>query len=153
MELAYFGSLLVQTLPQVSDALVHHRHLGVPLVQQILVLGQFAALLQVVTIASLKHRNNRENYPFEDVRHPTEGRLMRASAVPAAPGRVSSAPGLQVRTEPSPCGRQVGPASRPALLVRVPGSAAGGVLFLSPPAAGSAGWKTSHTNVWPFFSD
>lgn len=55
-ELAYLCSLLVQTLPQVSNALVHHRHLGVPLVQQLLVLGQFAALLQVVTIASLKNK-------------------------------------------------------------------------------------------------
>lgn len=52
-EHAYFCSLLVQTLAQVSNALVHHCHLGVPLVQQLLVLSQFAALFQVETIASL----------------------------------------------------------------------------------------------------
>lgn len=45
----------MQSFPQVSDALIHHRHLGVPLVQQLLVLGQLAALLQVVAVASLKH--------------------------------------------------------------------------------------------------
>lgn len=50
----YFCSLLVQSFSQVSDALIHHCHLGVPLVQQLLVLGQLAALLQVVSVASLK---------------------------------------------------------------------------------------------------
>ncbi len=45
----------MQSFSQVSDALIHHRHLGVPLVQQLLVLGQLAALLQVMTVTSLKH--------------------------------------------------------------------------------------------------
>lgn len=43
----------MQSFSQVSDALIHHRHLGVPLVQQLLVLRQLAALLQVVTVTSL----------------------------------------------------------------------------------------------------
>lgn len=47
-------SLLVQALSQVFDALVHHSHLGVPLVQQLLVLGQFVALLQVEAVPSLR---------------------------------------------------------------------------------------------------
>lgn len=51
----YFCSLLMQPFSQVSDALIHHRHLGVPLVQELLVLGQLAALLQVMTVTSLKH--------------------------------------------------------------------------------------------------
>lgn len=55
----YLRSLLVQSLSQVADALVHHGHLGVPLVQQLLVLGQLAALLQVVTVTSLKHATRR----------------------------------------------------------------------------------------------
>lgn len=50
----YFCSLLVQSLPQVSNALVHHGHLSIPLVQQLLVLGQLAALLQVMTVTSLR---------------------------------------------------------------------------------------------------
>lgn len=51
---SYLCPLLVQAFPQVTDALVHHGHLGVPLVQQLLVLGQLAALLQIVTVTSLK---------------------------------------------------------------------------------------------------
>lgn len=51
----YFCSLLMQSFPQVSDALIHHCHLGIPLVQQLLVLGQLAALLQVMAVTSLKH--------------------------------------------------------------------------------------------------
>lgn len=53
--LVYFRSLLMQSFSQVSDALIHHGHLGVPLVQQLLVLGQLAALLQVMTVTSLRH--------------------------------------------------------------------------------------------------
>lgn len=49
----------MQTLSQVTDALIHHRYLGVPLVQQLLVLGQLAALLQVVTVAGLKNKRLR----------------------------------------------------------------------------------------------
>lgn len=52
---AYFCSLLMQSFSQVSDALIHHCHLGVPLVQQLFVLGQLAALLQIMTVAGLKH--------------------------------------------------------------------------------------------------
>lgn len=139
-ELPYLCSLLVQTLPQVSNALVHHRHLGVPLVQQLLVLGQFAALLQVVTIASLKDQRNCEKLiPLKAHAAQQRAGRLSASAAPAALGRASSAPGLQVQREPTPCGPQVGPASRPALLIWVPGRAAGDALFSGPPAAGSAG--------------
>lgn len=53
---AYFSFLLVQPFSQFSNALIHHCHLGVPLIQQLLVLGQPAALLQVVAITSLKRR-------------------------------------------------------------------------------------------------
>lgn len=45
----------MQSFSQVSDALIHYRNLGVPLVQQLLVLGQLAALLQVMTVTSLRH--------------------------------------------------------------------------------------------------
>lgn len=69
--------------------------------------------------------------------------------VPAAPGRVSSAPRLQEPIEMTPCDLQVGQVSRPKLLFRVPESEAGDVLFLSPPAAGLARRKPSNTNV-PF---
>lgn len=55
----YFCSLLVQSFSQVSDALIHHGHLGVPLVQQLLVLGQLAALLQVMAVTSLRHTTSQ----------------------------------------------------------------------------------------------
>lgn len=64
---AYLCSLLMQSFPQVSDALVHHRHLGVPLVQQILVLGQLAALLQVMAVTSLKHKQEEVAHTLEDI--------------------------------------------------------------------------------------
>lgn len=57
----YFCSLLVQSFSQVSDALIHHGHLGVPLVQQLLVLGQLAALLQVMAVTSLYETHNVTN--------------------------------------------------------------------------------------------
>lgn len=44
----------MQSLPQVPDALVHHRNLGIPLVQQLLILSQLAALLQIMTVTGLK---------------------------------------------------------------------------------------------------
>lgn len=44
----------MQAFSQVTDALIHHGHLGVPLVQQLLILGQLAALLQIVPVTSLK---------------------------------------------------------------------------------------------------
>lgn len=47
-------SLLMQAFSQVTDSLIHHGHLGVPLVQQLLILGQLAALLQIVPVTSLK---------------------------------------------------------------------------------------------------
>lgn len=50
----YFCSLLMQSFSQVFNALVHHSHLGVPLVKQLFVLGQFVALLQVLTVTSLR---------------------------------------------------------------------------------------------------
>lgn len=55
----YFCSLLMQSLSQVFNALVHHGHLGVPLVKQLFVLGQFVALLQVLTITSLRSPINK----------------------------------------------------------------------------------------------
>lgn len=51
---SYLRSLLLQSFPQVSDPLVHGGHLSVPLVQQLLAVDQPAALLQVVTVSSLK---------------------------------------------------------------------------------------------------
>lgn len=53
-EVVYLCSLLMQSFSQVFDALVHHSHLGVPLVKQFFVLGQFVALLQVLTVTSLR---------------------------------------------------------------------------------------------------
>lgn len=46
----------MQAFSQVTDALIHHGHLGVPLVQQLLILGQLAALLQIVPVTSLKKK-------------------------------------------------------------------------------------------------
>lgn len=65
--------------------------------------------------------------------------MLRASDVPAAPGRVSAAPGLQDRTEQTLCGQPVHRGSRLVPLVPVRGSVAGGVLVSNPPTAGSAG--------------
>lgn len=48
----------MQAFSQVTDALIHHGHLGVPLVQQLLILGQLAALLQIVPVTSLKNPQN-----------------------------------------------------------------------------------------------
>lgn len=48
----------MQAFSQVTDALIHHGHLGVPLVQQLLILGQLAALLQIVPVTSLKSPQN-----------------------------------------------------------------------------------------------
>lgn len=66
----------MQPLSQVSDALVHHCHLGVPLVQKLLVLGQLTALLQVMTVTSLRHTAllfNQKSFiacPGKQIRNP-----------------------------------------------------------------------------------
>lgn len=58
LKAVYFCSLLMQSFSQVFNALIHHSHLGVPLVEQLFVLGQFVALLQVKAVTSLRSPSN-----------------------------------------------------------------------------------------------
>lgn len=73
--------------------------------------------------------------------------MLRVSDVPAALGRVFSAPGLQDRTEQILCGQPVHRGSRLVAPVPVPGSVAGAVLFLNPLTAGSAGRNIQRSAV------
>lgn len=47
---------LVQSLPQLADALVHQRHLHVALVQELLLLLQLQVLILVQLVADLRAR-------------------------------------------------------------------------------------------------
>lgn len=119
----------MQPLSQVSDALIHHGHLGVPFVQQLLVLGQLAALLQVVTVTSLRDTTS-------DVKPILNAFLYQTQVMcilPAAPGRVSSAPGLQDQTGLILSGQSAHQGTQSAP------SGAGDVLSVNPPTAGSTG--------------
>lgn len=147
----------MQSFSQVSDALIHHRHLGVPLVQQLLVLGQLAALLQVMTVTSLKHTTSQALHILWK-RFLTKStwmccwkkEIMRWWNLPAAPGRVSSVPGLQGPTGVILSGQWVHPGTQGVPPELVQQSAAEGVLFSNPPTAGSTG-KTiqKELNNWP----
>lgn len=145
----YLCSLLMQSFSQVSNALIHHGHLDVPLVQQLLVLGQLAALLQVMTVSSLRHtalqalklhfvKNDSDQKSLNVFIYRTK-EVMGMYHLPAAPGRVSSAPGLQDQTELILCGQWVHPGTRLVPPDLVQWSVAEGVLSSNPPTAESTG--------------
>lgn len=63
---------LVETLPQLADALVHQRHLHIALVQELLLLLQLQVLILVQLVADLrvrkKERKDGEHHTSKDKR-------------------------------------------------------------------------------------
>lgn len=133
----------MQSLPEISNALIHHRHLGVPLVQQLLVVGQLAALLQVMTVTGLKSQHYMS---LLGLTRRTCLQLLEDDRVPAAPGRVSSAPGLQGPTGLILSGQWLRPGICWAPPAAVLQNAAECVLSSDPPTVESAG-KTIQKEV------